>query len=572
MRTIDQIWGSLFGEFKPVTFREFVESPKFCGTKEIYPFWMEKISALRDPSELIIDGSLGGGKSTIANFYMLYRLYKLFLIPNLPEYLGIMEESPVYLLYFSTSITQAKRSGFQHLINLVDSCKWFEENFPRDKHIKSEIRFPNNFHIAYASTEGHQLSLNVIGFILDEANFRKGVGLGNESEYEEVTHLYTELLDRQITRFIRPNGSPALAILISSASYQSSFLERRKQIVKGVSTAACITAVSYLIKPQNYSKETFEVFIGTGSMSPKIIESEVQKSILIRQLDMEGLPDMYQEYFIKVPETLRPQFKINLSLALQNHSGVPTQVAGRLIQNMEIVREAYYKPEKKWFAEDFVTLSNKDNYQLIELLNLENIEYPERPHSFFMDLSVTGDSGGFACYRNDSTVDKQMHTHLFTLEVVPPPFPAETMLSKFVKFFEDLSPYVNIAAVGSDQFQSKMVRQEILDLLGLEDTRLSLDSSDQFFLHWIRSLVEKTSNLLYIPKLQREIEEAVHDLKARRVVKAPNSTDDLFQSTVGAYFLSSVYTSRDDLILGSLKRNVVGRHAVNKILNSLGYK
>ena len=72
------------------------------------------------------------------------------------------------------------------------------------------------------------MSLNVIGFILDEANFRKGVGLGLSAEYQEVANLYQQLLDRQITRFVRPDGSLSLAILISSASYQSSFVEKRK--------------------------------------------------------------------------------------------------------------------------------------------------------------------------------------------------------------------------------------------------------------------------------------------------------------------------------------------------------
>jgi hypothetical protein len=44
------------------------------------------------------------------------------------------------------------------------------------------------------------------------------------------------------------------------------------------------------------------------------------------------------------------------------------------------------------------------------------------------------------------------------------------------------------------------------------------------------------------------------------------------QATVGAYFLSSVYTFRDDTVLSQLKRNVVGRQAVKRILKQLGYQ
>lgn len=569
MTSLDNIFNTLYPQETPVSFKEFVTSPDYCNNQEMYPFWIDTLSSLNDPSELIIDGSLGGGKSTAANFYLLYRLYKLFLIPNLHKYLGVMKTSPIYLLYFSTSMTQARRSGFQHLIDLVDSCKWFTDNFPRQQNLRSEIKFPNGFSIAYASSEGHQLSLNVLGFILDEANFRKGVGIGNESEYEEVTRLYTQLLDRQITRFMKPSGTPSLAILISSASYQSSFLETRKEQVKNNPNAFCITAVSYKIKPEAYSKETFEVFTGTGTLSPCIISSDEHKQLLLNQSGLEGLENNYKNLFIQVPESLRPQFLTNIALALQNHAGIPTQISGRLIQNMELIRESYYQP-KLWFPENHITLSNKDDYQLIEFLQKENIEHPERPHSIFLDLSVAGDSGGFSCFRNDSTSEKPFHTHVFTLEIIPPSFPAETQISKIRDFIFELATFVNIENFGSDQYQSKQLRQEILDYLELEDTRLSIDSSDQFFLHWMRSLVEHTSNLIHIPKLQTEMQEAVHNLKTHRVEKSKGSTDDLFQSVVGAYFLSSVYT--ENIQLPVRDRNVVGSSSVRRILKTLGYE
>ena len=77
--------------------------PIFCGIEGIYDFWSDEIEKLDDPNELILDGSLGTGKSTVAAIYLLYRLYKLFSIPNLRKHLGILEGSPIYIIYFSTS-------------------------------------------------------------------------------------------------------------------------------------------------------------------------------------------------------------------------------------------------------------------------------------------------------------------------------------------------------------------------------------------------------------------------------------------------------------------------------------
>ena len=101
-----------------------------------------------------------------------------------------------------------------------------------------------------ASAEGHQIGLNVLGFILDEANFRKGVGLGNAEEYSEVTRLYQQLIDRQITRFATPSGSKAFAILISSASYQSSFSEKRKQAALTDNNTKCIPQSRIRLSPR----------------------------------------------------------------------------------------------------------------------------------------------------------------------------------------------------------------------------------------------------------------------------------------------------------------------------------
>ena len=127
-----------------------------------------------------------------------------------------------------------------------------------------------------------------------------------------------------------------------------------------------------------YPSETFEVFIGTGTISPQIIESDAQKETIIKKLDMEGLPDQYAQFFIDVPVSLKPEYETNCPLALQNHSGVPTQISGRFVLNFEIIRRAYYTPDpsKRWFPSDQVVLSNQDDFQLMDILDLDAIEFP----------------------------------------------------------------------------------------------------------------------------------------------------------------------------------------------------
>jgi len=558
-----------------VTFQEFVTSPKFCNESGLYQFWLDNIDPYPYYSEFILTGSLGSGKTTVANYYLCWRLYALLSKPNLRRYLGLMENSPIYLMYFSISLRQALRSGYAQLINIIDDCRWFETYHPRDKTIESEIRFiKDNVHIVTGSTVGHQISLNVVGYCIDEANFFAGgaAGLGMDSEYSQVQDLYQQLIDRQSSRFSSTTGSPAFAILISSASYQSAFVEKRKQAVEDISTAKVLTGVAYEVKPQAHSKKKFEVFIGTGTIPPAIITGPEHKQSLIDRAGFTGLESKYEALFRSVPEDLRPSFQLNIATALQNLCGVPTQIQGRLVTNMELVRGSYYENENPWFLRNTYTLSNLDSVQLMDYLEIQNIVHEERPHSLFLDLSVTGDSGGLTCIRTDHIDEEtkiRRHTHIFTLEIEPPSFPAEIDISKFQTFVQDLSNHVNIAAFGSDQFQSKMLRQNLCSLLGLADTRVSIDSSDEFHLLWLRTLVEGRFRMLYSERLHREISEAIHDVRKHKVIKAKGSTDDVFQSMIGCLFLAEAVAESSELPSGA--RNFVSSRSVRSLTGALGY-
>lgn len=572
--TIEALETFLFTKKIPVSFETFCESPEFCNNPSIFEFWKRELGKLPlSLSELIVDGSLGGGKSMTTAIWMAYRVYCLFLNGDPRARLDLAPDSPLYILYFSVSLKMAKKSGFQYLYNVIKSCKWFQNNMPLDENLTSSISFPNNVSIDYASAEGHQIGLNVWGFILDEANFKSGIGEGLVSDYEAVTQLYSQLLDRLVSRFSREDGSvDALAILVSSASYQSSFVEKRKEAIANDDNAACITAVTYLIRPEKYSKITFDVFQGTSIMDPCVVQDEAHKLRIIKQLKVENT-GMEDNFFKKVPMNLIKAFNTNVALALQNFCGVATQIKGRFMRNMKPLNQAYYECTSPWFSQDQVSISNGDAVELMDYIIRENIEYPDRPHSFFLDLSVSGDSGGFSCVRYDGMENNsRMHTHVFSLEVIPPPYPNETRIKKFHNFFLEIAEIVNVVAVGTDQYQSKALRQDILADLGLTDTRLSIDSSDEFHLHWVRALVEKTLRMIFHKKLHTEVEEAEHDMRRRRVVKKKDSTDDMFQSIVGAFFLSDTVGAADETNLEVPKSNVIGQASVRRVLKRLGYR
>lgn len=561
-----------------VDFRTFVCGEEYLNLTGVYEYWLENLNPRlsRKTSRAIFRGSTGAGKSTVMNLVLLYKIYLLFMQgSDVAKTLGLMKGTDVYCFYFSVSMTQAKRSGFNQLKSFIDGSEWFNKNFPRDKSIDSSIRFQNNFYIEYASGEQHQISLNIWGFILDEANFRKtgSAGEGSTADFDEVYHLANQLENRLSQRFLRDGIENFFAGYISSASYETAFIQDKGDDYKDDPTAIVLDPVLYKVDPRRYTSNRFEVFFGFGEVSPCIVEDENHKESLIRSLRQMSLPDdKIETFFEKVPLELQKQFKNNIYLAIQNICGRPTALRGSFVTNYEIIKSSYDSSLLSPFSQDSVTVSNKVDIPVEKLLAIDpgNFLYPTRPHSLFMDISLQGDYGSLSCVRYDGIFGGvKYHSHVFTLEFIPPAFPAATDLTKVQNFIIWLAQYINVAAFGSDNFNSVQIRQEVVKALEIPDVRVSLDSTDLPHLAWLSACVSSRFKMHFYERLDKEIREAVHDLKKRRVVKRKGSSDDQFQTVVGAFYLSDTIGSTTATIPERV--NVVSARSAMRLAQSCGY-
>lgn len=561
-----------------VDFVTFVTSPRYLGISGVYPFWLNELQGFDARcSRLLLTGSLGGGKTTCSSLALLYRIYLLFLQGDVCRTLGLMQGSPISCLYFSVSKMNAKRTGFQQLKSMIDNSAWFRDHAPRDKKIESSIRFIGTpFSIDFASGESDQIGGNVWGFVLDEANFRSGgVGNGSASDYTEVLQLAQQLEDRQLSRFARGGVLQSFACYVSSAAYSSSFIDDKMvELRMDPDHSKVIVAVQYKICPDRYSKKTFEVFVGYDQLSPCIVQSPEHKEVLITQT---GLPRSEAlGLFEQPPVDLLVQFKKNVYLAIQNHCGRSTATKGSFITNYEVVKSQYDDSLESPFSQDHIILSNQDDIQISSIIDWGKFKYPERPHSLYLDLASTSDEGSLTCVRFDGLRagdGLREHTHVFTLRLLPPVFPAALQISKVQNFILELADHIQVSSFGSDQYQSLGIRQEVSAALDLPDIRISLDSTDMPHLMWLSALVDKRLRMQFIPKLDQEIREAVHDVKRHRVVKVDGGSDDQFQGIVGAYFLSETVGSADgdikDLI--GIRANLVGSGTMRRMMKQLGY-
>lgn len=565
---------------KPVSFSEFCTSPDYCDDSNIYQYWLDHGDNIPESvSEILLVGSLGGGKSTFASYYMAYFIYTLFFQGSPQRYLGMSENTDLYVLYFSVNMTQAMRSGFQMLYSIITHCKWFKNNCPINEEKRTSIEFVDrHFYIEFASNFQHQIGLNVVGSILDEANFRgsNGVGAGTEEQYAEVKELYAQLQDRALSRFARPDGSVrALMILISSASYQSSFSEQRIAIVKNSPHARIIVSRAYDVKPHLFSKERFTVFKGCGNAEPCIITDDDHKMRILRNAGILGTGEE-DDFFVEVPENLRPAFEQNIVLALQNHAGVPTNMSSSFMSNMRYLYESYTDEIQPVFTSFQLEASTGDDTELMEHFLPNNVEFADRPHSLFLDLSLAHDCCALCMHRYDGKDEKgqDIHTRVFLLEIKPPKFPHNTKISKVQRLIIALAQVYNLVAFASDQYQSSQLRQEVCDELGLENVRVSIDSTDIPHILWQRALVEGRIKQSYSKQLEVEVNEAIHDLKRRRVVKATKGSDDVLQACIGSFYLSDTVGKEGGTITGLYDgpHNFTSANAFARMYKKLGYE
>ena len=101
------------------------------------------------------------------------------------------------------------------------------------------------------------------------------------------------------------NGeNQSISILVSSTTFDSSFTNQRLKETEGDPHTYVVNARSWDVKPQNYSKERFYVFCGSGELDPIILETVADVNSI---LDSFGIPRLDLDTDIKEAINFIPQ-------------------------------------------------------------------------------------------------------------------------------------------------------------------------------------------------------------------------------------------------------------------------
>lgn len=502
----------------PVSPKEFLTDPYFIGSsmiwnekekRGIYPAWREEMEFILDPAneiyEWILSGALGIGKTTAALSAQMYWTYWLTCLKDPHEFLGLLPSAPIEIFLFSITMTTAEDAGLSRFERLINGSEYFRDTFPANRRrrrkgalsggmIDYKLEFPPYLEITQGSRDTHFISRDVIGGIMDEANFvpqpKKSGALSYDSS-SKAFNLYQGLKNRIESRFMKQGKTYGLLCLISSAASRYDFLEHHKKAQRENRHVRISEFPMYDVKYWEYSGKKFYVLLGTEHANSRIIDvSEIDK-----------YKDDPVKKVIEIPIEHFDAYKRDLTRALKEISGIPSEVVSPLIPTKESIIESHVSFLEHPFTELTPSIGHLDSRKFEDLLiheklvhwrgnDLVPIQNPDAPRYIHVDLSATQCACGFAMGHvsnileskvkgpdgKETTAKSPIVQFDITLQIIPPDPPEQVGYAKiryFIKYLRDVLHF-NIRMVSFDGWQS-FDSMQILQNESFESEILSMD-------------------------------------------------------------------------------------------------
>lgn len=407
---------------------EFYSGP---ASHQIYPYWKKAIiEVFNSPvrvNEVILGGSIGTGKTTIATYMIAYKLYELSCYYPPQALYNLMNNSKILFAYFNINKEVAGQVGFSQLRDLIDTIPYFQNVFRRNEKKNSMVEFPqSHIYMKSASSSNDVIGMNLISFFVDEANFFKGDGVKSggmsvNDVQSKAKILYNSVRTRGKSRFVVNNEDFTFNVLVSSSMYDSSFTAERINASVGDPHVKVYEPKIWEVKNvETYSKERFVVFSGNELIDPMIcktvadinyIRSHYKLPSMAVDTPNEAIKDIndydIKKRFIEVPTNFYNEFEGNIIQALQDIAGVPVSATGKLFSNRDSYAKALLLDEESPFVQDQITISTG-----AETTIQDYFKYSWKPKDvskkrfLHFDQSTSGDSYGVAqCYVDSVTTD-----------------------------------------------------------------------------------------------------------------------------------------------------------------------
>ena len=379
----------------PVDIEEFLFGQAYLKRPrdEIYPEVLKYLKLINNPggarisnpfTELVATGGIGSAKSTIAIYTTAYQLYILMCFKNPHRMFGMDSSTEIMFIFQSMTGGLATSVDYMRFRSLCEQSHVFTNDYPFDHKLKSLCRFPRRIEAKPIATDMGTIGQNVMGGVIDEVNFMAIVEKSKRSidrgTYNQALEVYNSIARRRKSRFMQQGKLPGILSIVSSKRYPGEFTDQKIDEAKTDPTIFIYDKRVWDVKPAGtFSGETFRVFIGDATRSPR----------LMAKADLVKKPDKH--LVTNVPIEYRKEFEKDIMNALRDIAGVSTLARFPYMMNVEAVVSSFGQ-------RDSLLNQTETQFRIPTVVFYPDlIEDPKMPRWVHIDLGVTSDCAGVAC-------------------------------------------------------------------------------------------------------------------------------------------------------------------------------
>lgn len=404
-------------------FWDRIESIRYIGEEDVYDLSIPK-------NHNFVANNIIVHNSFKLAILIVYFTYLLLCMRNPQATYGLAPRSKLAIMNMSVSADQARRVVFGEIKNKIDASPWFQEKYPPNPRVKSELQFDvppdnpkkvikgkiyKNVYIIPGSSSGMApLGYNLFVVVIDEATLWRDTS--NKDYVEDVYNIVT----RRITsRFADPKTGAILGFVALGGSpmYYDDFLERRIREANEENAKSDKLQKIFVVRRSQWEakmpdwngpkfwfhvgdSKVFETVEKLHSYRKKIAAKAARKG----ETNIDAVIRSFNSKIIEIPIPYLDDFKKNPEGSKRDLAGLPSETIEPFFENPDIIEE-------------------RCNYERANpVINDMTFEFKSwfRPisrtwHAMHIDLAVTGDACGIALGHNEGTNEAGSPIHFIDM-------------------------------------------------------------------------------------------------------------------------------------------------------------
>lgn len=564
----------------------------------MWPAWLEIFKQYLDFESrihnMVITGSLGIGKTSMAVTALLYRIAIATYLKNPVGFFGLSRNSNIVYNVLSVTKEQVMETAFGNALAymgdspyFVEVCKFNPDMKYSGYHVPMLNTLPDGSSSRIWLTAGskgqHVLGRNLIGVCLDEGNFRL------EKDPDLAAYdLYDQVRTRISNRFQKiASYLPALSVIASSAADESSFTEKicseieqhnkereesnakidnpqaRMPLQQMVFRHAIYKIKRHALPAIGPDHEWFKVAYGLKNMEPFILAGWYKEDgTPLGEEPHEQSPNGTKTEL--VPRLYYDEYRRNCKTKLQDISGISVSGAHRLFPSLVDIEECLTLSKQEKVPDPLqpgiqrIPISADDDKNIWDYLNhksfltrvmsrVQPLRHPYHQRYAHLDLATQTQAGLAICHLAGTQLveglvrDGEPFSEYrliieydFILSIIAGPT-KPINLEKIQRFFfwlRDMCGY-RFGIVTADMYESAMPLQ-MLDGRGFETDRLSIDKDKSVYHAWRAGFEE---HRIRLHRNEMMLHEAEQLLEVDKKYDHPaNGSKDITDAAAGAFW------------------------------------